>query len=265
MSTLTANQAQLITFVLLNTSGVEVTGLGSTFTVNISKNGAAFAAGVGAKAEIGSGWYSYQLTAGETNTAGPLSIVITGTGADQLNLAYDIRPYYAEEPSGSNILTASEAAEVLRCETTDALMLALLPSVDDYIQQATGHDWAADSTIEPMAKSAARILITLWHENPAMIGNTANNLSAGFSACLAQLEALALRYMIFEGLPGAGYITLPGAHEGDTVTALVGVVGVTGDQSAKFESVISLDGYIEQTSSDDLDEKYFRVLLTPPS
>jgi hypothetical protein len=110
-------------------------------------------------------------------------------------------------------------------------MLALLPSVDVYIQQATGHDWASDSTIEPMAKSAARILISLWHENPAMIGSAASNLSGGLSACLAQLEALSLRYMIFEGLPGVGYISLPGAHEGDTVTALIGVVGITGDQS----------------------------------
>lgn len=165
----------------------------------------------------------------------------------------------------ANILTAAEAAQVLRCETTDALMLALLPSVDAYIKQATGHDWAADSTIHDSAKSAARILITLWHENPAMTGSSSSNLSAGLSACLAQLEALALRYMIFEGLPGAGYISLPNAHEGDTVTALIGVVGVSGDQSAKFESVISLDGYIEQTSSDDLEDKFYRVLLTPPA
>lgn len=40
----------------------------------------------------------------------------------------------------ANILTASEASAVLRCETTDADMLALLPLVDAYIRNATGHD-----------------------------------------------------------------------------------------------------------------------------
>jgi hypothetical protein len=80
-----------------------------------------------------------------------------------------------------------------------------------------------------------------------------------------QLEALALRYMVFEGLDGAGYCQLPQAYRGDTVTSLVGVVGVTGDQSTKFESVITESGYISQTSTDDLSGKFYRVLLTPPS
>lgn len=259
MSTLTANQAQLITFTLLSTLGVEVTGLGSTFTVTISKNGGAFAASAGTKAEIGSGWYSYQLTAAETDTAGPLSMVVTGAGADQLNLAFDIRPYYAAEPSGSNILTAAEAAKKLRCETTDPLMLALLPLVDSYIKNATGHDWAADSNINPTAKDAAMDYIDCLHEG----GWRSEYLQENFIGKLNQLEALGRRYMIFEGLPGAGYINLPGAREGDTVTAVTGIVGITGDQSSKFESVVSITGYIQQISADNLDEKFYRVLLTP--
>lgn len=164
----------------------------------------------------------------------------------------------------TTILTAAEAAQVLRCEATDALMLALLPSVDDYIRNATGHDWTADSTIHKTAKSAARILITLWHENPAMITSGQGALPWGLSAVLSQLEALALRYKIFEGLPSTGYISLPGAQAGDTVTQLIGVVGASGDQAAKFASVIEFDDLLEQTSSDDLEDIYFRVLLTPP-
>ena len=164
----------------------------------------------------------------------------------------------------ANILTAAEAAQVLRCDTSDALMLALLPSVDAYIQNATGHDWTADSTISASAKSAARILITLWHENPAMIGSQ-GAMPWGLSAALTQLEALALRYKIFEGSSSSGYIPLPGAVEGYTVSELVAVVGGSGSYASSFETVISEDGFIHQTSAANLDEIYFRVLLTPPA
>lgn len=91
----------------------------------------------------------------------------------------------------TNILTAAEAANVLRCLTTDALMLQLLPQVDDYIKTGTGRDWTADSSIDPMAKAAAQMLVTMWHENPSMTGN-AGALQGGLSACLTQLEAKAL-------------------------------------------------------------------------
>ena len=82
----------------------------------------------------------------------------------------------------TNILTASEAAVVLRCEATDADMLALLPLVDSYIRNATGHDWAADSSIRAEAKSAARMLLVLWHENPGMI-NSSSGLEIGRASC----------------------------------------------------------------------------------
>lgn len=91
-----------------------------------------------------------------------------------------------------NILTAAEAANVLRCETTDANMLQLLPLVDAYIWQATGRKWELDSTIRAEAKSAAQILMVRAHEDPGALAQPANSLSWGLSACLAQLEAIAL-------------------------------------------------------------------------
>lgn len=163
----------------------------------------------------------------------------------------------------ANLLTAAEASNVLRCLTTDALMLQLLPMVDKYIEVATGRDWTTDSTIHPAAKSAAQILITLWHENPAMIGD-GGSLSGGLSACLAQLEALALYYYTFEGLENAGYIPICGVKEGDTVVSLIGRVGATGSQATKFETVISLNGYLQQISSEDLSEKWYTAYIKPP-
>ena len=91
----------------------------------------------------------------------------------------------------ANILLAAEAATVLRTEVTDQNMLDLLPQVDAYIANATGRNWESDETIRPEAKSAARMLLVMWHENPAMIGST-NVLHFGLTAVLVQLEALAL-------------------------------------------------------------------------
>jgi len=161
----------------------------------------------------------------------------------------------------ANILTAAEAANVLRVETTDANMLALLPGVDDYIKNATGHDWAAEAEIPEAAKNAARMLIVRWYEDPGGMAAGAA-LGFGLSACLAQLEAMALAYYEIEGLSSGGYISLPAAREGDTVDSVTGLVNTSGDQSTLFEATISEDGYILQTSSSDLDEKYYRVHLT---
>ena len=165
----------------------------------------------------------------------------------------------------TNILTASEAATVLRCDSTDADMLALLPQVDAYIKKATGRDWSADTTVEATAKSAARILITMWHENPGMMSGDAPSLGAGLQACLVQLEAMALFYKEFWGRDGAGPCELPGAYRGDSVAALIGLVGVSGDQSANFESVITIDREIQQTSTSDLESYIYRAKLVSPA
>lgn len=108
---LTQNQANLITFVMVDALGSEVVGLGNGFTLSISKAGLAFGASGGTKAEIGSGWYSYLTTAAECDTIGPLSIKVTGAGAVQQNLVYAVR---ASTPAGlSFTYVASNTATLL--------------------------------------------------------------------------------------------------------------------------------------------------------
>lgn len=85
------NQANRIAFVMVDAAGTEVAGLGNGFTLEISKNGGAFNASAGAKAEIGNGWYTYLATAGEANTIGPVAIRVTGAGAVQQNLEYVVK------------------------------------------------------------------------------------------------------------------------------------------------------------------------------
>lgn len=82
------NQQNTILFVMVDSAGTEITGLGSGFTLEISKAGAAFAASAGTKSEVGSGWYKYVTTTGEANTRGPVAVKVTGSGALQQNLEY---------------------------------------------------------------------------------------------------------------------------------------------------------------------------------
>jgi hypothetical protein len=178
------DQAWLIVFVLVDDNGIEVAGLGTSFSVAISKNGGDLIAGTGLKAEIGSGYYSYELTAGETDTAGPLAIRVTGAGVVQQNLVYRVSGTAWEPGVGTYTLTPTEASTVLRCAEDDPNMLMLLPLVDTYLANATGIDWAEDPDEIPLE---------MWHENPAMIGMPGSSLGFGLAAVLMQLKALALQ------------------------------------------------------------------------
>lgn len=162
----------------------------------------------------------------------------------------------------ANLLTASEAAAVLRVETTHADMLNLLPLIDDYVKDATGYDWASMTTIPAKAKAAARMLLVMWFEDPGQAGG-AGMPPFGLASVLTQLEAMALRYRTFEGASGAGYIALPGANVGDSVASVEGLVGVSGDQSGSFEASISVAGYVAQLSGSDLSGKFYRLELVP--
>jgi hypothetical protein len=92
----------------------------------------------------------------------------------------------------TNILTAAEAATVLRTVETDPAMLQLLPQIDAYIETATGRDWTADDPIHEIAKAAARMLLVRWYEDPGGLGQSQGLLPQSCSAVLGQLEAIAL-------------------------------------------------------------------------
>ena len=163
----------------------------------------------------------------------------------------------------SNILTPSEAADYVRTEQSDTVMLMLLDQVDAYIKSATGRDWAADTVKNPLARMCAGIILVAWYDDPSQMGMGPQNATNA----LVQLEVAALKYRkySFFGNSSAGPISIPGAMEGDDVIKLVGVQGVSGDQTANFESVISDDGYIDQTSTSDLSDNIYVVILKSPA
>lgn len=163
----------------------------------------------------------------------------------------------------TNVLTAAQAANFIRTQTTDAVMLQLIPLVDEYLKNATGHDWASDATIHNTAIIAAGMLITYWYDNPNLIGQAPQTVRA----TLLQLEAEALKYRKYEfaGSNGAGSISLPGARQGDEVVKLIGTYGVSGDQSAQFEATVSEDDAIQQTGGGDLSDNLYVVVLKHPA
>ena len=163
----------------------------------------------------------------------------------------------------TNVLTAAQAANFLRTQTTDTVMLQLLPLVDEYLKNATGHDWTSDQEIHNSAIIAAGMLLVYWYDNPGAVGSTPNTIAG----TLLQLEAEALKYRkyVFEGASASGAVLLPGAREGDVVIKLVGVYGVSGDQSSNFESTITTDDQIVQSSADDLSANQYVVVLKHPA
>jgi len=162
-----------------------------------------------------------------------------------------------------HVLTAAQAANFLRTETTDAVMLQFLPLVDQYLLSATGHNWAADATKHATAITAAGMLLIHWYDNPTLVGQA----PSAVTNLLVQLEAEALKYRKtrFDGSSGSGAISITGASKGDEVISLVGVYGVTGDQSSKFESSVSVDGQLQQTDAGDLSGNVYVVVLKNPA
>ncbi len=163
----------------------------------------------------------------------------------------------------SNILTAAQAANFIRTSVTDAVMLQLLPLVDDYIKNATGHDWASDASVDNTALVAAGMLLTFWYDNPSMVGQA----PLAVRSTLMQLEAKAMNYRKyqFNGGSTSGSVAFDEARIGDVVIKLIGVYGVSGDQSSKFESIITVDGQIQQTNSSDLSDNQYVVVLKHPA
>ncbi len=173
MIILRQNQAQMITFVMVDSDCDEVTGLGSGFTLQLSKAGGAFAASAGTKAEISNGWYAYTTTAAETDTVGPLSIRVTGTGAEQQNLVFFVR----EATVGCTEFTYT---------VTDSVSGALLEGVEVWITTDTSGTfvvWNGTTDASGIARDADNNLPCL---DSATGGTTSLTISgnSGLATCL---------------------------------------------------------------------------------
>lgn len=74
-----------VTFVMIDSAGIELAGL--ALSIELRVTGGLFAPAAGAWSEIGSGWYSYICDPTEA-VVGPISMKVTAVGAIQQNLEY---------------------------------------------------------------------------------------------------------------------------------------------------------------------------------
>jgi len=92
----------------------------------------------------------------------------------------------------SNILTQKEAFDILRLDGDASLYPQLdiiLPAIDEYLETATGKDWAKDDTKDPLAKMVASVLLVRWFDDPGMIGKVEDK---GIISLVSQLHAKAI-------------------------------------------------------------------------
>lgn len=113
------NQQNKILFVLIDESGSEVSGIGTAFTLEVSKNGGSFVAGAGTKAEIGDGWYSYLATADEADTIGPVAVKITHASVVQQNLEYIVASRASEAVEFTYTVTDSSTGDPIQGVTVE--------------------------------------------------------------------------------------------------------------------------------------------------
>lgn len=94
------------------------------------------------------------------------------------------------------ILTVYEAGKFLKLNEPfdeDEVLLELLLSIDRHIEYATGFDFGTlkkgiYTSINPVAKQAARMLLVQWYDNPELMGNM-----DGVVYLIAQLKPIARR------------------------------------------------------------------------
>ena len=157
----TLNQANHITFVLVDSNGAEVAGLGTAFVLQLRKPGGAFVGSAGTKAEIGSGWYEYTSTANEANTPGSIAIKITHASTAQQNLEYTVQSrvidaveftYTVDDGSdpieGASIWISTDLAgnNVIWTGITDAFGVAkTLGGVKPFLDPGTYYFWIQKS------------------------------------------------------------------------------------------------------------------------
>ena len=82
--------SKAICFLLVSSTDHVSPVTGASPTVQISKNGGTFATPTGTISEIGNGWYKLTPAATDADTLGPLLIHATASGADPVDVEYQV-------------------------------------------------------------------------------------------------------------------------------------------------------------------------------
>jgi hypothetical protein len=156
----------------------------------------------------------------------------------------------AQEIKGADWLVQLEGATLTTAPASDAEALA--KTADDVA--VTPANLAA---IGSSATFAGLVELATDAEAQA-VTDTARAVTAhGLGAALADLELIA-----FVGKNNVGACTATGLKVNDVIFSVTGVVAAdVGDQSAKFEAVVSVADQIQQTDSGNLSTKVYLAFV----
>lgn len=102
-----SSTAQPLLFQLIDTSDHIAGKTGASPTVTLSKSGAAFASPVGAVTEIANGWYEVAGNATDTATLGPLVLHATASGADPVDVVFNVVAFDPQSATNLGLSTLS--------------------------------------------------------------------------------------------------------------------------------------------------------------
>jgi hypothetical protein len=117
-----------IAFLLVDATDDETAETGLSPTVQISKNGGAFANTTSSATEIANGWYKVALTSTETGTEGELILRATGTGADEWRDVHQVVDFANFKATVSSL--ASQTSVDAIAGYVDTEVAAILAAVD---------------------------------------------------------------------------------------------------------------------------------------
>jgi hypothetical protein len=119
---------KVILFLLVNSTDHIIGAPGLSPSVEISKNGGAFAAPAGVVAEVGHGIYKLTPDTADLNTLGPLALHAEAAGADPSDPTFMVVPYDPYDASAMGLLNL-DAAVTNRAAPGGAMSLDLTQAV----------------------------------------------------------------------------------------------------------------------------------------
>lgn len=139
--------AEPIVFLMVDSTDHVTAKTGLSPTVVISKNGGAFGAPAGAVTELSLGWYVIAADAADTDTLGPLIVHASATGADPVDLLYQVVKQNRRVASMDLVLAKTTNLTGLNDIAATAIVSA------GAIQTLAGHVVGVDS-VETLATDA---------------------------------------------------------------------------------------------------------------
>lgn len=244
----TAARRRVPIYLVGSDDGLAETGVTSP-TIELSKNGAAQAAGTGSWNEIGDGQYYYEFAAGEVDTVGWVAGSVRKTGVTDVAFLVYIRtwdPYATAQVVASSIASGGIAASSFAANAIDAAALAAdavteiqnglataaaLDVVDNFLDTEVAAILAAVDT-EIAAIKAITDLLTLTAIADAVL-DRGLGAAAGASTDTTRSVRNALRALVNRVRVSGGNLEV--YMEDDTTVARTGpVTSAAGDPVTEF-------------------------------